>query len=194
MSDDPFSGDPRAVWLTEAGDDRRMRLLEAFSFVDPAAKRWDAPLDSVIDGASIPRPLWTLVGSPYTGNYRRASVVHDVACDQAGSDKQKRREADRMFYHACRAGGCSIAESIILYLGVRIGAIWPSVPQWAPALQVAATGPRLSRTSAEERMEADFRQAGEMVLGEGEVDDAEEIERRVDRALSTVTFMAVDTL
>src|SRR5690242_16049686 len=107
MNEGTFSGEPRTLWLTQDGEDRDMRLLERFTFTDPSGTLWDAPVDSVIDGASIPRALWTLVGSPYTGDYRRASIVHDVACDRAGTDMQKRRAADRMFYHACRAGGCS---------------------------------------------------------------------------------------
>src|SRR4249920_824867 len=123
MGHGAFSGEPEAVWLTQDGtEDRNMRLLKEFSFTDPDARKWAAPVGTVVDGASIPRALWTIVGSPYTGDYRRASVVHDVACDNAGGDKKKRRAADRMFFHACRAGGCSIRESTILYLGVRIGA------------------------------------------------------------------------
>lgn len=164
-----------------------MQLLQLFTFTDPAGKLWDAPEKWNIDGASIPRALWTLVGSPYTGDYRRASVVHDVACDRAGGDRMLRRAADRMFYHACRAGHCSVQQSILLYLGVRIGAIWPSVPQWAPALLEASSGPRLTRTATEERIESDFRQAGEMVLLSGETDDIFEIEQRVDAALTVLT-------
>lgn len=191
MNSGSFSGEPRTLWLTESGDDRDMQMLELFTFTDPAGKVWDAPESSYINGASIPRPLWTLVGSPYTGDYRRASIVHDVACDRAKSDKQARRAADRMFYHACRVGGCSVAQSIILYLGVRIGAIWPLVPQWRPALQLADSGARLSRAAAEDRMEADFRQAGEMIFSQGEVDDVIAIEQRTDHALSTLTGMDV---
>jgi hypothetical protein len=187
MTSHCFSEDPRTVWLTEQGADRQMTLLELFTFTDPRGRVWDAPAQSVIDGASIPRALWTLVGSPYTGEYRRASVVHDVACVRAGTDKQKRREADKMFYHACRCGGCSVAESIILYLGVRIGAIWPAVPQWAPARRIDRSGPRLQRSASEEQIERDFRRAAEMVLDAGEVDDIDEVERRTDAALSRLT-------
>jgi Protein of unknown function (DUF1353) len=152
-----FSGDPETVWLTEEGtDDRKMSVLRDFSFKDPAAKVWRAPAGSVIDGASIPRALWTIVGSPYTGDYRRASIVHDVACDQAGSDEKKRRAADRMFFHACRAGGCSIWQSIVLYLGVRIGAAAPKVPAWHAAVAMETSGPRIRRTADELRLERDF--------------------------------------
>jgi hypothetical protein len=194
MSTDSFSGEPRTLWLTQLGDDRDMRLLEHFTFTDPSGELWDAPAGSVIDGASIPRALWTLVGSPYTGDYRRASIVHDVACDRAGTEMQKRRAADRMFYHACRAGGCSVEQATILYLGVRAGAIWPFVPQWAPAMAAEARGPRLVRSAAEDRLESDFRQAAEMMLAPGETDDIDEIERRADRALSTVAGLDASVL
>jgi hypothetical protein len=184
-----FSGDPKAIWLTEADvPDRRMKLLEDFSFTDPEGKKWSAEKDYAVDGASIPRALWTLVGSPYTGDYRRASVVHDKACDEAGSDKSKRRAADRMFYHACRAGGCSIQEAILLYLGVRIGALATHVPAWRAAVapQVMVTQ-RLVRPAPEDRLEADFRMAASRVFEEPETDDPIEIERRADEALSSVS-------
>jgi hypothetical protein len=185
MAHGTFSGDPEARWVTEAGlPDRRMRLTEEFSFVDNADKRWVAPLHHVVDGASIPRALWTVVGSPYTGDYRRASVVHDAACDQAGGDPSLRRAADRMFYRACRAGGCSIRQSTLLYIGVRIGAASHYVPAWSAAEKGEDDGPRLRRTAAEERVEADFRLAAEGVLDQGETDDPVEIERRTDEALT----------
>jgi len=115
-----FSGNPRTEWLVDgSGADRNMRLLEDFSYTDPDGRLWPAPSRSVIDGASIPRPLWDTVGSPYTDDYRRASVVHDVAC---GNPTIPRKDADVMFYHACRAGGCSFLRAKLLYAGVRFGA------------------------------------------------------------------------
>lgn len=119
-----FRGEPKAVWLTEANGDRRMRLSEAFGFTDADGTNWDAPKGYVVDGASIPRALWSLVGSPYTGDYRRASIVHDVACDHHPHDGPQRKAADQMFYAACRAGGCGNAQAKLLYLGVRIGSTW----------------------------------------------------------------------
>lgn len=125
-----FSGNPVTEWLVDAmGGDRDMRLVQDFSFTDPKGRVWPAPQGSVINGASIPRPLWSTVGSPYTDDYRRASVVHDVACGTPGVD---RKEADEMFYYACLAGGCALPQARILYVGVRIGA-------WAGAALPAAT-------------------------------------------------------
>jgi|SRR5437870_6056681 len=187
MATEPFSGEPETKWLTQAPqtEDRCMTLLEPFWFRDPDNKQWDAPKGMTTDGASIPRALWTLIGSPYTGNYRRAAIVHDRACDLAGNDPTKRSAADRMFYHACRAGGCSIWDATILYIGVRIGAAATKVKEWQPALAVRLT-PRLARTFAEDRLETDFRVMAESVLSQGETDDVFEIERRTDTALSLV--------
>ena len=119
MSYGTFSGNPRTVWLSDRGDDRDMQLLEPFWYVDPQGRRWDAPAGTVINGASIPRTLWSSVGSPYTGSYRRAAVVHDAAIGHAGI---ARAQADTMFYFACLAGGCSLLQAKLLYAGVRIGA------------------------------------------------------------------------
>ncbi|MGJ0429034.1 DUF1353 domain-containing protein [Methylobacter sp.] len=129
MKHGKFSGNPKTEWLTDDnGTDRDMRLLEDFSYTDLDGKLWLAPEGSVVNGASIPRPLWSSVGSPYTDDYRRASVIHDVAC---GTPGVSRKEADVMFFHACQAGGCSEAQARILYAGVRIGA-WASrsLPDW----------------------------------------------------------------
>lgn len=130
------AGNPETAWLASGRDrDRKMELLKSFTFYNSQGQDWTAPEATVIDGASIPRALWSLVGSPYCGYYRRASIVHDWACDQAVGDPAARKRADRMFYEACRAGGCSPFEAMVMYLGVRIGA-WTSLR--APALTVLA--------------------------------------------------------
>ena len=146
----------------------------------------ETPKDYVVDGASIPRALWTLVGSPYTGDYRRASIVHDKACDEAVDDPPARRAADRMFYHACRAGGCSIQDATVLYIGVRMGGVWPQVTPWS-ALMVAPETPQIDKHPTNQRIEADFRMIAHQVLAEPETDDPAEIESRTDRALSSTT-------
>ena len=119
-----FSGAPQTEWLNQPADDARdMKLLEEFVYSDSNGKRWDAPLGSVINGASIPQWLWDTVGSPYTGCYRNASIVHDIACVRA-TTKAERKLADKMFWEACVAGGCTESQANDLYVGVRIGAWW----------------------------------------------------------------------
>lgn len=182
MAHGAFSGNPKAEWLSEPGDDRRMRLLEEFWYRDPAGRVWRAPAGSIVDGASIPAPLWSVVGSPYTGEYRRASIVHDVACNDA---TVSRRDADRMFYSACLAGGCSIAQARILYAGVRIGAWVPNVRLWSTeSVRVPATRKGAVRaTITDESVENTFREIAADIAGIPENAPFELLEETVDRHL-----------
>ena len=117
-----FDGEVEMKWLVEDGEDRRMELLKEFSYIDPAGKKWTAPKGWRVDGASIPRLLWTIVGSPFTGNYRRASVIHDYYCD---IKEEPWEDVHEMFYWACRADGVKETLAKTLYAGVYAGG-----PRW----------------------------------------------------------------
>jgi hypothetical protein len=173
---------PNTEWLSENGrPDRRMKLRDDFKFIDPKQDVWLAPAGyDQMDGASIPRSLWGLVGSPYTGDYRRASIVHDYACD-SGKD---RKAADKMFYHACRAGGCGVAQSTLLYIGVRIGAWMSDHPRLAAVDESMPEWPRVARTQLEVDVESAYQRVTHqvMVLNDLE-DDPEVLEPRVDASI-----------
>jgi hypothetical protein len=161
-----------------------MELLEPFSFTDTDGNPpWVAERGYRTDGASIPEALWSLVGSPFTGSYRRAAIVHDIACENAGGDEKKRLAADEMFYQACRAGGCSWYQALLLYIGVRIGAILPLVQEWKAARDNEGVGPRLHLVEAEIRVQRDFRRIAKRVLRQGEADDAKVIVERTQQAI-----------
>jgi hypothetical protein len=142
MGSGHFSGNPRTEWLSGDAGDRGMRLVEPFWYADPQGRQWHAPAGSAIDGATIPRTLWASVGSPYTGPYRRASIVHDVAIRDP---LVVRAEADAMFYHACLAGGCSARQAGLLYAGVCLG----SWLEQSPAARAAPEQPDAARLPGE---------------------------------------------
>ena len=143
MANAYFIGDVKTLWLVEGevgddGPDRRMQLLEDFAFIDPDGVRWDAPADHIIDGASIPRMLWSIAGSPYTGPYRRASALHDVACD---ARTQPSKIVHKMFYDAMIADGVGQAQALEFYTAVRLfGPHWDD-PVPAPRLARARGRP-----------------------------------------------------
>ena len=116
-----FVGTVKTEWIEP---DRKMRLLDDFAYVDPAGGEWKAPKGAIVDGASIPQVLWSVVGSPYTGEYRNASVVHDVACIKRDRPWQ---DVHRMFYEACRAGGVGEQKTKLMY-----AAVYHFGPKWAP--------------------------------------------------------------
>ena len=117
MANGSFSGNPKTEWLSD-NNGRTMRLIDTFWYLDPQGRRWEAPAGSVTDGATIPRTLWSSVGSPFTGSYRLASILHDSALQDPAI---LRIDADNMFYFACLAGGCTPLESKLFYAGVRLG-------------------------------------------------------------------------
>ncbi len=182
MSNGTFSGNPRTEWLSDKGDDRDMRVLDAFWYVDPAGRRWDVPPGTVINGASIPRTLWSSVGSPYTGDYRRAALVHDAA---VGKEGVPRPEADTMFYFACLCGGCSVLQAKLLYAGVRLGA-WASEHR-VLAMDAAAMSPDATRlpgqqTPRELELRARYTLIAHQLMATG--DDFDAIQQVVDRNLN----------
>ena len=113
-----FEGQVDTQWRRHAGEDRDMQLLSDFAFIDSRGVRWDAPAGRIINGASIPEVLWSkIVGTPYIGDYRRATVVHDVACQ----DKAKpHEEVHRMFYDAMLCDGVSEERAFLMYTAVRL--------------------------------------------------------------------------
>lgn len=119
-----FSGYPLTRW-----DGNRIMILEEdFFYIDKKGKKWLVPKKGELNGATIPRSLWCLIGPPFVGSYRRASVVHDYFVGEGNNPNvtyPKRRAADKMFYRACRTDGCSWKLSAILYIGVSVGS-WAS--------------------------------------------------------------------
>ena len=102
---------------------RVVSLVEAFSYIDYLSQRWDVPSGAKVDGASIPRALWTLVGAPFEGRYRNASIIHDWFCDRRNRPWQRVHE---IFYEAMLTSGVSKVQASMLYAGVRLGG-----PRWS---------------------------------------------------------------
>ena len=114
-----FDGDPVTKWNP---DGRTMTLLTELRYTDPQGFVWIAPIGSVVDGASIPRYLWSIMGGPFEGKYRNASVLHDVAY---GEHNRPWQECDRMFYYAMRCSGVSVAEAKTMFYALcRFGHHW----------------------------------------------------------------------
>jgi len=114
-----YSGEPETRWNA---DGRSMTLLSELRYTDPQGLVWVAPAGSTVDGASIPRSLWSIMGGPFEGKYRNASVLHDVAYEQHNRPWQ---DCDRMFYNAMRCSGVSAVEAKTMYYSLyRFGRHW----------------------------------------------------------------------
>lgn len=103
-------------------DGRSIKLLEDFAFVDNRQQIWTTPVGTVVDGASIPQPLWSFMGGPLSGLYRDASVIHDYYCELQDRPFISVHE---VFYDAMITSGVTPATAKIMYLAVfQFGPRW----------------------------------------------------------------------
>jgi hypothetical protein len=109
-----WSGRVKTEWLSNG---RKMRLMEAVTFRDAGGCAWTAPAGSLVDGASIPWLLWSVIGPPFTGRYRRASVIHDVYCK---SKSHPSSAVHRAFWERMRADGVGRVKAWWMWLAVRL--------------------------------------------------------------------------
>lgn len=97
-------------------DGRLMQLQQPFSYIDAKGTDWAVPSGAIVDGASIPRIFWSIIGGPWEGAYVQASVVHDWFCAVRTMPWQ---QTHQMFYEAMLTSGVSSAKAKIMFLAVR---------------------------------------------------------------------------
>lgn len=114
-----YSSFPRVEFL---GDGRKFMLLEEFHYTDPAGLKWTAPKGAHADGASIPRPLWSILGGPLEGRYRDSSIIHDFYCSKR---HRPWRSVHRVFFDGMITSGVPKRMANVLYAGVYVGG-----PRW----------------------------------------------------------------
>ncbi|MGA2995119.1 DUF1353 domain-containing protein [Bradyrhizobium sp.] len=110
------------IW-TPLPDGIHMELVDKFGFRDKRGLDWMVPKGTRVDGASIPQALWSIVGSPFTGKYRDASVIHDFYCD---TRIRPWREVHGVFYEAMIVSDVSEARAKLMY-----AAVYFAGPRWS---------------------------------------------------------------
>ena len=103
-------------------DGREMVLRQPYEFVDEGGLDWPVPSGTHVDGASIPKLLWSILGGPFEGKYRDASAIHDFYCDV---HLRTWRATDRAFYEAMLISGVDDAQAKVMYMAVVYGG-----PRW----------------------------------------------------------------
>lgn len=120
-----YEGLPPQAELLDDG--RMMRLLSPLAYVSEPGERWPVTAGVVVDGASIPRAFWSLIGGPFEGLYRNASIVHDRYCDLR---IRPWKPTHRMFHDAMRCRGVGKAKAKLMYYAVyRFGPRWSLVQE-----------------------------------------------------------------
>ena len=115
-----FINTVKVEWIKN--EKRKMKLLEDFIFIDSKGLEWRAKKDDIIDGASIPRFFWRVIGSPFVGFYREPSVIHDVYCQNKSRPAQDTHDC---FLEMMLVNGVSKIKANTMYNAVNTGG-----PRW----------------------------------------------------------------
>lgn len=112
---------------------RKSVLLSDFVYIDKRGRKHTAKKGLIIDGGSIPRWAWIIIGSPYTMAVP-AYVIHDWYCEKAKKVwhdediyQDLRKKADKLFKEMLntlvRVHGRKIPgwKRSIMYRAVRLG-------------------------------------------------------------------------
>jgi hypothetical protein len=114
-------------------DGRQVTLLAPLTFIDPELVEWVSPAGSRVDGASIPRWAWSIIGDPFEGKYRDASAIHDVACDMKSRTWES---AHRVLYYAMLVNGADPITAKVTY-----AAVYHFGPRWADPIRPSESVP-----------------------------------------------------
>lgn len=77
-----FNGDVEGKFISMPYAKRPLfELSKPLTYIHPNGSKFTAIRDYIVDGASIPRVFWSIIGGPFSGNHLQASVVHDYYTD-----------------------------------------------------------------------------------------------------------------
>jgi len=113
-----FNNTVKCEWLPNGRD---IRILERIEFIDSNGRLWIVLPHSIVNGASIPKVFWSIIGSPFVGKYRRPSVFHDVYCQ---SHLRACDDVHKMFLEAMLLDGVSGAKAELMYDAVNKYTRW----------------------------------------------------------------------
>ena len=91
-------------------------ILEYFRYYSDMAGLIIVPAGFVSDGASIPSVLWGVVGSPWSGKYPHAALVHDYLYFKQDFT---RAISDKIFIEAMGILGVNWFKRRLMYRAVR---------------------------------------------------------------------------
>jgi len=114
---------PLSLDLTFLEDDE-FYLLGDFIYKSVKFGDITCPEMYLTDGASIPRGLQLFVGSPWSGKYPRAAVIHDWLCSSEGeiigtNQKLTKKESDQVFLEMMKFLGVGFFKRHKMHLAVR---------------------------------------------------------------------------
>lgn len=107
---------------TETDFDSGLERVTEEYVVEFCGERTVVPVGTLFDGASIPRLLWWIAGSPYQPRYKQASAVHDLhyeAHEAHEGSAIDRKTSDRIYAGILIRDGVSPVMACLHYVALR---------------------------------------------------------------------------
>ena len=106
-------------------EDDKFYLIKDFVYKSDKFGDITCPETYLTDGASIPRWSQFIVGSPWSGKYPRAAVIHDWLCSSEGEIlgtdiKLTKKESDQVFLEMMKFLDVGFFKRHTMYRAVRI--------------------------------------------------------------------------
>lgn len=96
-------------------------LTAEFEYISDKYGKTIVPIGFVTNAASIPSWAQVIIGSPWSGRYAEAAVIHDWNYNKM---KYKRRNCDLEFLIAMKICKVPAWKRYVMYLALRIGGWW----------------------------------------------------------------------
>ena len=99
------------------------KVVESLGYSITVKKGFD------FDGASIPKWLWSIYGSPLNGNYVVASLIHDGLY---ASQKVSKKVSDKIFLDIMKQSNVGYIKRTSMYLAVKMfgGKDWKEASEY----------------------------------------------------------------
>ena len=91
-------------------------LLEPFEYHSKKYGTTRVPVGFTSDGASFPKIVYSIMGSPWGGKYSKPAVIHDFLYFK----KYNRKKADKIFLEAMKISSVSFWKRRIIYRMLRL--------------------------------------------------------------------------
>ena len=101
-------------------DGRMWELVKPFVYQSQDCGMIEVPAKFRFDFASIPKFLWSIIGSP-TGRYGPAALIHDWLIEE---NFYPRSVTDKIFLYAMRDLKVPYLKRMTMYLAVRIASFF----------------------------------------------------------------------
>ena len=115
------------IYIKTTTNHKTMELTKQAVFIYDKEKI-KIPEGFIWDGASLPRAVWSIIGSPFVGKYQKASLIHDYMCNNKSEYTLK--YANKVFYTTMIAYGVNKSKAKIMTTCVNLFQKLPKNRGW----------------------------------------------------------------